>query len=66
MEKKPSSSRQQKKSVPTIRAETSAAPASATFPIVGIGASAGGLEALDQFLGRVPTGSGHNVAMGTF
>jgi len=25
-----------------------------------------GLEALDQFLGRVPTGSGHNVAMGTF
>jgi len=30
----------------------------ATFPIVGIGASAGGLEALDQFLGRVPTGSG--------
>ena len=30
----------------------------ATFPIVGIGASAGGLEALDQFLKRVPTGSG--------
>jgi two-component system, chemotaxis family, CheB/CheR fusion protein len=28
------------------------------FPIVGIGASAGGLEALDQFLGRVPAGSG--------
>ncbi|MDQ5987033.1 MAG: Protein-glutamate methylesterase/protein-glutamine glutaminase [Syntrophus sp. SKADARSKE-3] len=28
------------------------------FPIVGIGASAGGLEALEQFLGRVPEGSG--------
>src|SRR5471032_3160541 len=58
MKKKSSSSRQQKKSVPPIRPETSASPASATFPIVGIGASAGGLEALDQFLGRVPTGSG--------
>jgi chemotaxis methyl-accepting protein methylase len=28
------------------------------FPIVGIGASAGGLEALEHFLGRVPAGSG--------
>ena len=28
------------------------------FPIVGIGASAGGLEALEQFLGRVPPQSG--------
>ncbi|MEO6246924.1 MAG: chemotaxis protein CheB, partial [Opitutaceae bacterium] len=27
-------------------------------PIIGIGASAGGLEALDQFLGHVPAGSG--------
>src|ERR1019366_2243799 len=32
--------------------------AGASFPIVGIGASAGGLEALEQFLGRVPAGSG--------
>ena len=30
----------------------------AAFPIVGIGASAGGLEALDIFLGKVPEGSG--------
>ncbi|MGD0518694.1 MAG: chemotaxis protein CheB, partial [Thermoguttaceae bacterium] len=30
----------------------------AAFPIVGIGASAGGLEALDIFLGKVPKGSG--------
>src|SRR5471032_1808954 len=61
MKKKPSSLRRQNKPVPTIRPETSATPASpamAGFPIVGIGASAGGLEALDQFLGRVPTGSG--------
>src|SRR5471030_607796 len=58
MIKKSSSSRRQKKPIATIRPETSASPASATFPIVGIGASAGGLEALDQFLGRVPTGSG--------
>ena len=35
-----------------------AGPATAAFPIVGIGASAGGLEALEQFLGRVPVGSG--------
>ena len=30
----------------------------APFPIVGIGASAGGLEALEQFLGNVPEKSG--------
>jgi two-component system CheB/CheR fusion protein len=36
------------------------APGSDTgkFPIVGIGASAGGLEALEQFLGNVPENSG--------
>jgi len=28
------------------------------FPIAGIGASAGGLEALEQFLRQVPQGSG--------
>src|ERR1035437_8535053 len=28
------------------------------FPIVGIGASAGGLEAFEQFLGNVPENSG--------
>ena len=35
-----------------------AAPASATPHIVGIGCSAGGLEALDAFLSHVPTDSG--------
>src|ERR1019366_7022616 len=33
-------------------------PASGSFPIVGIGASAGGLEALELFLSRVPENSG--------
>ena len=32
--------------------------ASALFPIAGIGASAGGLEALEQFLRHVPANSG--------
>jgi len=36
----------------------SAGIASRLFPIVGIGASAGGLEALEQFLGSVPENSG--------
>ncbi len=31
---------------------------SRSFPIVGLGASAGGLEALEQFLGKVPKASG--------
>ena len=35
-----------------------AAPAGADFPIVGIGCSAGGLEALEAFLGHVPVASG--------
>ncbi len=38
-------------------AEPAAAPADA-FPIVGIGSSAGGLEALEQFLHHVPEHSG--------
>lgn len=33
-------------------------PAEASFPIVGIGASAGGLEALELFLANVPSNSG--------
>ena len=33
-------------------------PKGGVLPIVGIGASAGGLEALEQFLGHVPAGSG--------
>jgi two-component system CheB/CheR fusion protein len=33
-------------------------PAAARFPVVGIGASAGGLEALEHFLSHVPPNSG--------
>jgi two-component system CheB/CheR fusion protein len=41
------------------RAETRAgAPHSPDFPIVGIGCSAGGLEALEKFLSHVPVGCG--------
>lgn len=40
------------------RQESLSVSASAAFPIVGIGASAGGLEALEIFLGRVPEVSG--------
>jgi chemotaxis methyl-accepting protein methylase/PAS domain-containing protein len=43
---------------PAARRETNAPPVHVSFPIVGIGASAGGLEALEKFLGRVPAGSG--------
>ncbi|MCB0554596.1 MAG: PAS domain-containing protein [Phaeodactylibacter sp.] len=38
--------------------EKMADPDTGQFPIVGIGASAGGLEALEQFLGKVPPDSG--------
>jgi chemotaxis methyl-accepting protein methylase len=38
--------------------ETPSPKESLLFPIVGIGASAGGLEALEQFLRHVPLGSG--------
>ena len=40
------------------RLTTASVSAKTAFPIVGIGASAGGLEALEQFLGHVPTRSG--------
>ena len=37
---------------------TPASTAGTSFPIIGIGASAGGLEALERFLSHVPKGSG--------
>jgi two-component system CheB/CheR fusion protein len=58
MKKKPSPARRRTKPAKVARPETPASPASVSFPIVGIGASAGGLEALEQFLGHVPAGSG--------
>jgi two-component system CheB/CheR fusion protein len=41
-----------------IHLKAAGVPAKAAFPIVGIGASAGGLEALEHFLKNVPAGSG--------
>ena len=58
MKKKSSLSRRRKPPAKVVPPKPPAPPASLTFPIVGIGASAGGLEALEQFLVHVPTGSG--------
>ncbi len=58
MKKKVSPVRRPKQPAKADRPETFAAPAGVPFPIVGIGASAGGLEALEQFLRGVPKGSG--------
>ncbi len=46
--------------IKSVLSSTKAVPKSETelFPIVGIGASAGGLEALEQFFGSVPENSG--------
>jgi two-component system CheB/CheR fusion protein len=58
MKKKSAPARRQSKPAKVVSPETSASSAGVSFPIVGIGASAGGLEALEQFLGHVPAGSG--------
>lgn len=50
--------RRPKKPSHAVLPEIPAPQPSVPFPIVGIGASAGGLEALEQFLERVPAGSG--------
>jgi len=51
-----------RKSAATPLAETRG-HASHSFPIVGLGASAGGLEALEQFLGHVPKGCGLSLVV---
>ena len=57
--KKPSDSKMRKKEpAAPVPPNPQPARAQSAFPIVGIGASAGGLEALEQFLGHVPAGSG--------
>lgn len=58
MKQEPTLNRRAKHPIRATRETTSALPASVSFPIVGIGASAGGLEALEQFLGHMPAGSG--------
>lgn len=58
MEKKPTPPRRPKKTAAAVPPETPAPRPSVPFPIVGIGASAGGLEALEQFMSCVPAGCG--------
>jgi len=58
MKKNSLPSRRRKKPAKVVHAKTPASPASVSFPIVGIGASAGGLEALELFLSHVPKKSG--------
>ena len=58
MNKKSKPIRRPNRPVSSTPPPTSVPPASGAFPIVGIGASAGGLEALELFLSRVPKNSG--------
>jgi hypothetical protein len=58
MKKKSSQSRRRKKQATVASLEAPALPVEVSFPVVGIGASAGGLEALEHFLSRVPRSSG--------
>ena len=58
MKKKASAARSAKTPAKSISLKAAGARVKAAFPIVGIGASAGGLEALEQFLKNVPAGSG--------
>ncbi len=54
MKKKPSPTKQTKKPAAAPKEKSLDAEASVAFPIIGIGASAGGFEALEQFLANVP------------
>jgi two-component system CheB/CheR fusion protein len=58
MKRKSASKRRQKKPANAALPKTPSPQAGVSFPIVGIGASAGGLEALELFLRHVPAGSG--------
>jgi two-component system CheB/CheR fusion protein len=58
MKKKASPSHRQKKPANAARKTTPVSPAGVSFPVVGIGASAGGLEAIEHFLLHVPKNSG--------
>jgi two-component system CheB/CheR fusion protein len=58
MKKKASPSRRRKKPAAVASPETATPPAHVSLPVIGIGASAGGLEALEHFLSRVPKNNG--------
>lgn len=54
MTKKPSKTGTPRKTAPAAGETSSTRQTADSFPIVGIGASAGGFEALEQFMGHVP------------
>jgi two-component system CheB/CheR fusion protein len=58
MKKSPSPKKGKKAPAATKQPEPGPSRAQSAFPIVGIGASAGGLEALELFLKHVPQGGG--------
>jgi two-component system CheB/CheR fusion protein len=58
MKRKSAPERRQKRPAHGVPQEVPSPQASVSFPIVGIGASAGGLEALEQFLEHTPAASG--------
>lgn len=58
MKTKAKLNRRQNKPAKVVSQTAPATAASVAFPVVGIGASAGGLEALEHFLSRVPKNSG--------
>ncbi|MCI0534385.1 MAG: PAS domain-containing protein [Verrucomicrobiales bacterium] len=58
MKAKSKPARRQKKGANGARKTIPISPSRVSFPVVGIGASAGGLEALEHFLARVPKNSG--------
>lgn len=58
MKKKPSPARRVRKPVPAVQEKSPAFKAAVSLPIIGIGASAGGFEALEQFMSQVPKDCG--------
>ncbi len=58
MKNKPSPAKRTKKSVATAKKASHDQDPAVAFPIIGIGASAGGFEALEQFMGNVPENCG--------
>lgn len=60
---RPEGKKEKRKPVAGARREPQPRREDGAFPIVGIGASAGGLEAIEQFLARVPETSGMAVVI---
>ncbi|MFZ0825870.1 MAG: chemotaxis protein CheB [Verrucomicrobiia bacterium] len=58
MKKKTSAGRRRKTPAKAALPANPVSQAAGSFPIIGIGSSAGGLEAMEQFLGNVPKSSG--------